>query len=122
MTSAFQCLDLWKQPGITDVICKRPLLLLGRLTMDFSCSKLKAMEDKVAGMELTSKPEATHTRRYASSHGATQGHTQQSLPTTFLPTPAPHVDQRRIRDFTTTSHLEVSTSHQGLSQQVRINK
>ena len=70
------------------------------------------------GMETTGNAEATQTRRYASSQAATQGHTQQSLATTFLPTPAPHVDQRRIRDFTTTSHLEVSASNQVTSQQV----
>ncbi len=83
------------------------------------CSKLKAMEERVRGMELTGKAETTQTRRYASSQAAAQGNTQQSLPTTtFLPTPAPHVDQRRIRDFTTTSHLEVSASNQVTSQQV----
>ena len=69
-------------------------------------------------MELTGKAEATQTRRYTSSQAAAQGHTQQSLPTTFLPTPAPHVDQRRIRDFTTTSHLDISASNQVTSQQV----
>lgn len=70
------------------------------------------------GMELTGNAEATQTRRYASSQAAAQGNTQQSLLTTFLPTPAPHVDQRRIRDFTTTSHLEISASNQVTSQQV----
>ena len=39
------------------------------------------------GMELTGKAETTQTRRYASGQAAAQGHTQQSLPTTFLPTP-----------------------------------
>ncbi len=82
------------------------------------CSKLKAMEERVRGMELTGKAETTQTRRYASSQAAAQGNTQHSLPTPFLPTPAPHVDQRRIRDFTTTSHLEVSASNQMTSQQV----
>ena len=72
----------------------------------------------MTGMELTGKAETTQTRRYTSGQAAAQGHTQQSLPTTFLPTPAPHVDQRRIRDFTTTSHLAVSASNQGVSQQV----
>ena len=83
-----------------------------------SCSKLKALEDRVRAMELTGKAETTQTRRYASSQAAAQGNTQQSLPTPFLPTPAPHADQRRIRDFTTTSHLEVSASNQVTSQQV----
>ena len=66
--------------------------------------------------EAAGKPEAAQARRYAS---AQQGHTGQSLPTTFLPTPAPHMDQRRIRDFTTTSHLEVSAGNQALSRQAR---
>lgn len=67
-------------------------------------------------VEASGKPEAAQARRYAS---AQQGHTGQSLPTTFLPTPAPHMDQRRIRDFTTTSHLEVSAGNQAFSKQVR---
>ena len=66
--------------------------------------------------EASGKPEAAQARRYAS---AQQGHTGQSLPTTFLPTPAPHMDQRRIRDFTTTSRLEVSAGNQAFSKQVR---
>ena len=72
------------------------------------------------GMELTGKAETTQTRRYTSSQAAAQGNTQQSLLTTFLPTPAPHVDQRRIRDFTTTSQLEVSAGNQATSQQVGV--
>ena len=67
-------------------------------------------------MEASGKPEAAQARRYAS---AQQGHTGQSLPTTFLPTPAPHVDQRRIRDFTITSRLEVNTGNQAFSKQAR---
>jgi len=67
------------------------------------------MEVRVKGMELTGKAETSQAHRYASA----QANTQQSLPTSFLPTPAPHVDQRRIRDFTTTSRLE------GMSQQVQ---
>ena len=67
------------------------------------------MEERVKGMDLTGKAETSQARRFASA----QANTQQSLPTSFLPTPAPHVDQRRIRDFTTTSRLE------GMSQQVR---
>lgn len=67
-------------------------------------------------VEASGKPGAAQARRYAS---AQQGHTAQSLPTTFLPTPAPHADQRRIRDFTTTSHLEVSLGNQAFSKQVR---
>jgi hypothetical protein len=74
------------------------------------------MEEKVRG--AAGRPEPNQARRHAFSQAATQGHTQQSLPTTFLPTPAPRVDQRRIRDFTTTSHLEVSASNQAMSQQV----
>ena len=80
------------------------------------CSKLRAMEETVRDAEASGKPEAAQARRYAS---AQQGHTGQSLPTTFLPTPAPHLDQRRIRDFTTTSHLEVSAGNQAFSKQVR---
>ena len=79
-------------------------------------SKLRAMEETVRDAEASGKPEAAQARRYAS---AQQGHTGQSLPTTFLPTPAPHMDQRRIRDFTTTSRLEVSAGNQAFSKQVR---
>ena len=68
--------------------------------------------------DVAGRPEPNQARRHAFSQAAAQGHTQQSLPTTFLPTPAPCVDQRRIRDFTTTSHLEVSASNQAMSQQV----
>ena len=67
-------------------------------------------------VEASGKAGAAQARKSAS---AQQGHTGHSLPTTFLPTPAPHADQRRIRDFTTTSHLEVSAGNQAFSKQVR---